>query len=90
MHDEEETTWRDDLVVEVVHDFVARALCQISLEELDLPHVVICHDDESGLLTYAGPFGTAMEALVAAEAESTESAGTQLRYSVAPLYPAAR
>lgn len=60
------------------------------VDELDAPHIVICHNTLTGQRTHSGPYGDAHAALLAAEREACELdtfGETVFRYSVAPLYP---
>ena len=90
-HAEDPTSWRDDLRVERVHQFISEAVSAAEVAEVDLPHVVICHDDESGAVSYSGPFRDGLAALVHAERESAIDRalndGQLLRFEVVVLYP---
>lgn len=93
-HDEDSTSWRDDLRVEVVHEFLSRIVGAAEIAEVDLPHIVICRDGDTGAVSYSGPFATGMAALVFAEQESAVDRelndGDHLCFTVAALYPPQR
>jgi len=90
-HDEDTTSWRDDLRVDLVHQLLSEAVSAAEADEIDLPHVVVCHDDETGAISYSGPFGDGLAALVYAERESSIDRalndGELLRFEVVALYP---
>ncbi|MFL6059968.1 MAG: hypothetical protein ACJ72E_01960 [Marmoricola sp.] len=92
--DDETSSWRDDLRVEAVHEFLSRIVSAAELEELDLPHIVVCRDAGTGAVSYSGPFRDGLDAMVFAERESVVDAelndGDCLSFSVAALYPATR
>lgn len=54
-----------------------------SVREIDGPHLVICRDPHTGLMSFQGPFPDGLSALVAADQEDES-----LQVSVAPLVPA--
>lgn len=89
--DDDDATWKDDLLVEVVRAFVVRAVSGAAVAEVDLPHIVVCRDPETRTTSYSGPFPTAVDALVAAEREGAEDrrvgAGPPMEFSVAALFP---
>lgn len=82
----------DDRMLDVLRDFLTRAVSEASREEIDLPHIVLCRDRESGAVTYAGPFPDGLAALVFAEQESRadrrSDRATPMQFSVAALLPA--
>lgn len=90
-HDEEHTSWRDDLRVEVVHELLSRIVGAAEVAELDLPHLVVCRDDDTGSVSYSGPFPDGISALVFAEREAAVdrelNEGARLRFTVATLHP---
>lgn len=83
--------WREDSGSEQVEEFLARALGAAAVGEVDLPHIVICRDEETGSVSYSGPFPNGLTALVFAERESALDQalndGDPLRFSAAALYP---
>ncbi len=86
---EEDRTWRDDMALEAVHDFVARTVGAAAREEIDRSHILICRDSETGVVSYSGPFPNGLAALVAAERErevdDATNDGAPMIYSVAAL-----
>lgn len=87
---DDDTTWSDDMIVEVVHAFVSDAVGAAAREEIDLPHIVVCRDPESGAVSYSGPFPDGLAALVSAERESRLDRvlnGGSMDFSVAALFP---
>lgn len=62
------------------------------LNELDLPHIVMCRDQSGAFVSYFGPYTSAVEAMVAAEIEDEierdATGGTPVTFHVAALYPA--
>lgn len=62
------------------------------LDELDLPHIVMCRDRSGMFVSYFGPYPSAVEALVAAEVEGEiereAGGGMAVTFHVAALYPA--
>ncbi|MFD1247357.1 hypothetical protein ACFQ3F_06115 [Nocardioides ginsengisoli] len=57
-------------------------------DELSLPHIVITRDVPTGVLTYSGPYPSALEAMAAADAErcrSTQDPGWEVTFDIAPL-----
>ena len=93
-HDEDTTSWRDDLRVDRVHQFLSEAVSAAEAAEVDLPHVVICRDEQTGAVSYSGPFRDGLAALVHAERESAVDRalndGELLQFEVVVLYPANR
>lgn len=92
MNDEDDpTNWRDDLRVEIVHEFLSGLVGAAGVAEVDMPHVVVCRDDETGAVSYSGPFPDGIAALVFAERECAIDRelndGAPLEFSVAALYP---
>ncbi|MET3962902.1 hypothetical protein ABIE44_002836 [Marmoricola sp. OAE513] len=92
MDDErEESSWRDDLRVEAVQEFLRGAVGDAGVAEMEMPHIVVCLDEETGSVSYSGPFPDGLTALVFAERESAVDRelndGPQLLFSVAALYP---
>lgn len=83
------SSWHDDTVVEVVHAFLVQVMSEAGREEIDLPHIVICRDSETGAVTYSGPFPNGLQALAAAERERTldeaTNDGVPLDFRVAAL-----
>lgn len=89
MDPDDESTWREEMFGEVVHGFVSDAVGAAAREEIDLPHVVICRDTESGTTSYAGPFDSGLSALHFAERESAteRAAGNRtMTFRVAALF----
>lgn len=88
--DDEHTTWRDDLRVEVVREILNKALGVAGVAELELPHIVISRDEETGSETYSGPFPDGLTALVFAEREVAVdrelNEGVPLVFRVAALH----
>lgn len=62
------------------------------LNELDLPHIVMCRDPTGMFVSYFGPYPSAVEAMVAAEIEGEierdAGGGMPMTFHVAALYPA--
>ncbi|RZI80895.1 MAG: hypothetical protein EOO67_19055 [Microbacterium sp.] len=92
MHDDHEpTSWRDDLRVDMVHEFLSQIVAVAEVAEVTMPHIVICRDGAAGTVSYAGPFPDGLSALVHAERESALDRalndGGQLTFTVAALYP---
>lgn len=62
------------------------------LNELDLPHIVMCRDRSGTFVSYFGPYTSAVEAMVAAEIEDEiereATGGKPVTFHVAALYPA--
>ncbi|MBO9522854.1 MAG: hypothetical protein J7518_15075 [Nocardioidaceae bacterium] len=82
--------WREALYGEVVRGFVSDAVGAAAREEMDLPHLVICRDTETGIRSHAGPFPDGLSALVFAEREhaSERAAGNHtMSFEVAALFP---
>jgi len=72
---------------------VESVLCSIEAAELSLPHIVITRDGHTGRMSFAGPYPTSLEALVAAETESRvdrDGGASGLTFQVAALYPPLR
>lgn len=90
--DHEHTSWRDDLRVDAVQEVLNRVLGSVEAAEVEMPHIVICCDEETGSETYSGPFPSGLAALVFAESECAVDRelndGTPLRFRVAALYSA--
>ena len=90
-HDDAETSWLEDLRAEVVHQFLTEIVRAATIAELDLPHIVVCRDTETGSVSYSGPFPDGFRALVYAEREGAVDCelndGAPLRFDVAALYP---
>jgi len=90
-HDQEDTSWRDDLRVELVYEFLSHIVGSAAAAEVEMPHIVVCRDNETGAVSYSGPFSDGMEALVFAEREYAVDRdlndGLPLEFSVAALYP---
>lgn len=93
MDGERSDAWRNDFRLELFHEFLVRAVGAAALAEVDLPHIVICRDDQTGTTSYSGPYPDAMAALVHAERERVLDASLgedePMRFSVAALYPSA-
>ncbi|MCZ4498919.1 MAG: hypothetical protein JWQ74_1472 [Marmoricola sp.] len=91
MLEEESGSWKDLDGVEVVHEFLSGLVGATEAAELDMPHIVICQDSDTGAVSYEGPFPDGMAALVFAERESVVDQelndGMPLRFTVAALYP---
>ena len=62
------------------------------LDEMDLPHIVMCRDPSGLFVSYFGPYPSAVEAMVAAEIEGEiereAGGGMPVTFHVAALYPA--
>ncbi len=76
---------------EFLREFLVRAVGSAAVAEIDLPHIVVCRDEETGALSYSGPFPDALAALVFAERESVLDRelndGEPMRFTPAALYP---
>ncbi len=81
---------RDDFRGELLREFLVRAVGAAAIAEVDLPHIVVCRDDETGAVSYSGPFPNALAALVFAERESALDLalndGPPMRFLAAALY----
>lgn len=92
---EEDRAWYDqvrgDRSVEAVFAFLSQAMCTSAREEIELPHIVLCRDVETGCTSYSGPFPNGLAALVAAERErvvdDATNDGSPMSFSVAALHP---
>lgn len=93
MHDagDDDTSWQQDLRIERARLDLFDILSAAAADEIDLPHLVVCTDPETGTVTYQGPFADAMTALVRAEHESIVDRnlndGPPLVFTVAAIYP---
>jgi hypothetical protein len=91
-YDDEYSSWQDALRIDRANEFLLDAVGAVEVAELDLPHIVVCRDDETGTISYSGPFPDGLTALAFAERESELDGnlndGDGLRFSVAALYPA--
>lgn len=58
------------------------------VDDLDRPHVLVCTESSTGVVSYQGPFVDALSASAAAERSMTGDEG--LRCVVAPLLPPLR
>jgi hypothetical protein len=91
---DDDSSWQDDLRLEVVQEFLSRIVSATEVDELDLPHIVVCRDEETGAVSYSGPFRDGLDALLFAEREAVVDRelndGDALRFSVAALYPTGR
>jgi hypothetical protein len=91
MYDGEGSAWRGNYDGELAYEILARAILAASAAEIDMPHVVVCLDEETGAASYSGPFPDALDALAYAERESALDRalndGAPMRFSVAALYP---
>jgi hypothetical protein len=89
---DESTNWYDDLRSDLAQRWLAEAVVRASFEEIDLPHIVVCRDPESGTESYAGPFPDGFAALSFADQECATDrdgqGGPPLYFTVAALYPA--
>lgn len=76
----------------MTNDLVLNIIASAEADEIDRPHIVVCHDAATGHTLYIGPYPRAADALAAADADAavttaTESHHTTRRsYSVAPLH----
>ena len=88
----EHSSWRDDIRLDAVHEFLTQAISAAGLEEIDREHIVVCRDTETGAVSYSGPFADGISALTFAENESALDRdlndGVPLSFSVAALCPA--
>ena len=84
-----ENPW--DQRMRLIHALVSQAVSRDEAEELELPHIVICHDPDTGRRIYSGPFPNALAALAYAEHESrldqADPEDPLLEFSVAALHP---
>jgi len=84
--------WRDESSNGWLGHRIGELLTEIATAEMDLPHIVVCRDSSGCNMSFSGPYGTALEAIAAAEFEQrTEieaAAGDTLTFEVAALYPA--
>lgn len=73
-------------------EHIARIMYSMEVDEIDMPHVVVTNIAGCALATYSGPYGSGLAALAVAEAERRADLAAggvgDVRFSVAPLYPA--
>lgn len=78
---------------EGVPELLARVIGAAAVSELEVPHIVVCRDHETGVVTYSGPFPDAVAALVFAERERVLdgelNSGAPLGFGIAALFPGA-
>ena len=71
---------------------VTDVMCAVEVAEVDLPHVVLTTASGSPSVTCSGPYSTGLQALAVAEmehrAELAAGGSGEIRFHVAPLYPA--
>ena len=71
---------------------IARIMYSMEIDEIDMPHVVVTNVAGCATATYSGPYVSGLAALVVAEAERLADAAAggagDVRFSVAPVYPA--
>jgi hypothetical protein len=71
---------------------IARIMYAMEVDEIDMPHVVVTNVAGGALATYSGPYSSGLAALAVAEAERradlAAGGGGDVRFSVAPVYPA--
>jgi len=93
-YDETTTSWHDDLRVEMVQAVLGNMVAAGEVAELEMPHIVVCRDQESGAVSYSGPFADGLAAMVFADRESAIDRelndGEPLSFVVAALYPIER
>lgn len=84
-------TWRDEMMIQALHAVVHDAVSAAARAEIDLPHIVICRDPETSVVSYTGPFRDGMAALAFAERESERdrafSPDGPMEFTVAALCP---
>jgi hypothetical protein len=89
---DDDGTWQDDMLLEAVQALVSKAVGEAAREEIELPHIVVCRDLETGAVSYSGPFPNGLSALVFAEQESVLDQSTNpvnpMQFGVAALFPA--
>lgn len=89
---DDETRSSGDGRPEPIQELLSRIVGIAAVSEIDLPHIVVCRDDETGAVTYSGPFPDAVAALVFAERERVVdgelNAGSPLCFGIAALFPA--
>lgn len=72
---------------EKIEALVRQVVIEMELDELDLPHIVVC--DSGASVTYSGPYRTALEAMLAADRDEhslRENGVHDYVFSVAPLH----
>lgn len=75
---------RSDRFMSMLINSIART----EATELDMPHIVAIRDTPTGIVSYAGPYSSALAALVAAEQEADGlPEDEQLTFSILPLFP---
>ena len=88
--DNDDGGWREELI-EAVHALVRDAVTAEALREIDLPHIVICRDPETGVASYTGPYRDGLEALIFAERESERdlefNPDGAMKFEVSALFP---
>jgi hypothetical protein len=90
MNGEEEARGRrGDPGVDEVIAFLGRSLAAAAREEIEMPHIVLCTDPETGTTSYSGPYPNGLAALAAADRDERREVATgveePMRYSVAAL-----
>lgn len=72
-----------------VRELLLNALARDSVDELKLPHAVVCTDPSTGCVSYSGPYEDGLAALCAADRdhqnEQLHDPDTQMVFSVVPL-----
>lgn len=71
-----------------ISELLTEAVVADSVESIDRPHIVICHDLRTDATSYIGPFADGIAAMAEALREHAaldEDGGGSLRYAVAPL-----
>ena len=74
-----------------LRDVLLNAVIRGAVEDLSLPHVVVCRDQTSGFTSYAGPYESGWVALCAAEREfqqvlASDWSHVPFEFGVAPLF----
>lgn len=85
--DDEDRPVDRGMAFEIIREFLSQVVAENEMTELDLPHIVVCRDQGTGLTTYAGPFPDGVSALTFAEDEQASDPGqTVFSCAVAALY----
>ena len=81
----------DDVRLDLLREIISRAVTAAEAAELELPHLVICTDRQTGHTSYAGPFPDALAALTYAEIQAARDRAAPedplIRWSVSVLLP---
>lgn len=73
-----------------LHELLLGVLTREAMQDVDLPHAVVCLDPVTGVASYSGPYDNGLAALWAAESDhqddlAAEIGGPSMVFSVVPL-----